>query len=104
MKADGSLEKVEGANAEVRHKKGVTSYEIAVPMKPMYKELRPTPGRAYNFSMLVYDQAGFSDLGAVMNLPARRQTGKGLIQPKGKEWKESPFDADVEFGFCSSIH
>lgn len=100
----GPLE-LKDAEVKVKHKDGVTRYEVAIPMRPMLKRLRATAGREYRFSLLVHDNGKIRDLGTVMNLwPCDRNPLAWCKFNGAAEPAELPFDNKVEFGFCSSIH
>ncbi len=101
------LEPLRVADAKVVIKRvgKITRYELSLPMKPM-RELRPTPGREFHFSLLVHDaDAGLRDLGSVMNLWESQRPALAWCRTPGIDFPaKAPFDNKVEFGFCSSIH
>jgi len=90
----------------VKREKGITRYEISVPMRPM-KKLRATVGREYRFSVLVHDPdgTGVRDLAeAATPLPGNRKK-YAWSKWKGAKWPEKPLlDSKIEWGFCTSIH
>lgn len=97
---------MESAEIKVKHSKGVTVYELAVPLKPM-KTLRATAGREYCFSLLVHDPdgTGVRDLGSVMNLWDEARPAGAWSNWEWAKWNGYvPYDNKVEFGFCSSVH
>jgi len=97
---------VEDATVAVKGKKGLTYYEVSVPLSGMTK-IRATEGREFFFSLLVHDPdgTGVRDLGSVMRLPPVRRTPLSWCRWKGAKWgKTIPFDSRIEWGFCSSIH
>lgn len=94
------------ALAAVKRSGKTTVYEVAIPFRQM-PEIRPTPGREVRFSLLVHDPdgSGLRDLGQVMNRWEEHRTPLGWCSWEGVKWgSKVPFDGDVEFGFCSSIH
>lgn len=94
------------AEAVVKRTGQITHYEVAIPFAAM-PALRPTPGREYNFSLLVHDAAGtgLRDLGVLMNLTNRDRRPGAWASWEHVRWNGIvPFDNKIEFGFCSSIH
>ena len=97
---------LEEAEVKVSRSGKVTTYEVAVPMKPM-KNLLATAGREYCFSLLVHDPdgTGVRDLGSVMNLSESDRKQASWSDWEFVKWNGyTPYDIGVEFGFCSSIH
>lgn len=83
-----------------------TNYEIGVPFKLM-PEIQPSAGREICFGLLVHDPdgTGVRDLGTVMNRWEEDRRPHGWCLWENVKWgAKPPFDANVEFGFCSSIH
>ena len=96
--ASGTIE------ANVTRDGDTMSFEITAPSKA-FSGLRPTPGRAFRFSLLVHTPGGLRDLGAVMNLPDDRRSPRSWCRWKGASFGPvPPFDGDGEFGFSSSVH
>jgi len=78
--------------------------ELAAPVKSL-PGLRPTPGRAFRFSLLVHTQDGLRDLGSVMNLWEDQRSPRSWCRWEGAKFGPiPPFDSNIEFGFSSSIH
>lgn len=91
-------------DARVTRDGGTMCFEITAPAKA-FPDLRPTPGRAFRFSLLVHTPDGLRDLGAVMNLPEDRRSPRSWCRWKGSSFGAvPPFDGNVEFGFSSSVH
>jgi hypothetical protein len=79
-------------------------FEITASAKSL-PGLRPTPGRAFRFSLLVHTPEGLRDLGTVMNLWNDQRSPQSWCRWEGAAFGPVlPFDSDVEFGFSSSIH
>lgn len=79
-------------------------FEITSPAKSL-SGLRPTPGRAFQFSLLVHTPDGLRDLGTVMNLWDDQRPPRSWSRWEGAAFGPvPPFDSDIEFGFSSSIH
>jgi hypothetical protein len=96
----------EVAKAVVAREGNDTCYEVAIPLSLM-PALRPTTGRLFCFSLLVYDGdgTGLRDLGSVMNLTERKPAPWAWCRWQGDSLEKTmPFGNDVEFGFCTSIH
>jgi len=94
------------AEVKVSRSGNITTYEIAVPMKPM-KNLLATAGREYCFNLLVHDpdDTGVRDLGSVMNLWNDQRSKESWSNWEFAKWNGYvPYDIGIEFGFCSSIH
>lgn len=84
----------------------VTVYELAVPFT-MMESVKADPGREFRLGVLVHDPdgTGVRDMGESMNLWPCRRNAKAWTRWEGVKWNETaPFDGDIEFGFCSSIH
>jgi hypothetical protein len=91
-------------DARVTRDGDTMNFEITAPAKA-FPGLRPTPGRAFRFSLLLHAPDGLRDLGAVMNLPEDRRSPRSWCRWKGASFGPvSPFDGNVEFGFSSSVH
>lgn len=94
------------AKVAIGREGGITRYELSLPMK-LLREIRPTPGREFCFSLLVHDPdgTGLRDLGEVMNLWPEHRVPGGWYSWDYVQWKgRVPFFSRIEFGFCSSIH
>ncbi len=105
--AEGAAE-VPGARAAVRHSRGVTVYEVALPLEAL-QGVRADAGREFAFSLLVHDPdgAGLRDLGAALNRPEaerRAPPARWTLWPGGCWAGAAPYDGGSEFGFCSSVH
>lgn len=97
---------LEGAEVAVKHGKGFTYWEIAVPYEAM-ATLRATVGRTFCFSLLVHDPdgTGIRNLGEVMNMFPQRRHAFGWCRWQGAKWRAEPeLDNRVEWGLSSSIH
>jgi hypothetical protein len=84
----------------------LTVYEAGVPFK-LLPDIQPAPGRELRFSLLVHDPggAGVRDLGSVMNRWEEDRRPLGWCSWEHVKWGDTPpFDSNVEFGLCSSIH
>jgi hypothetical protein len=78
--------------------------EVTAPVKAL-PGLRPAPGRAFRFSLLVHTPDGLRDLGSVMNLRNDQRSPRSWCRWDGAKFGPTPpFDSNVEFGFSSSIH
>ena len=98
---------MDDAEVKVAHKNGVTTYELAIPMKAMARALKVSAGREYYFSLLVHDAdgTGVRDFGSVMNMWEESRNSNAWSNWNGAKWNDyKPFDNNVEFGFSSSIH
>lgn len=96
----------DGIELSVSRKGSVTCYEAAIPMRLM-DSLKATAGRDYQFSLLVHDPdgTGIRDLGSVMNLSDRDRVYSSWSSWDFVKWNGyRPYSANIEFGFCSSIH
>ena len=96
---------VEGAELAVRHEAGVTYYECSIPFGPMRAAIRPSEGRAYQFSVLVHDPggAGLRDLGQAVGLwPSRRNPLAWSRFPGDSFTDTPPYDSKTPWRFISS--
>ncbi len=94
------------ARAAVKHKKGYTHYECAIPFSAM-PEIRPTEGRELSFSILVHEPfgTGVRDWGEAAGLWPWQRNRLAWCSWDGVVWGEqAPFDGKIEWGLCSSIH
>ncbi len=104
-----SLEGLEVEDAElvVRHEAGVTYYECAIPLGAMRAAIRPSEGRAYQFSVLVHDPGGtgLRDLGQAVGLwPCRRNPLAWSRFPGDSFGETPPYDSKTPWRFISSRH
>ena len=102
---DGVIEKT--ATVAIRNTKGVTVYEIAIPLKVL-DGIKADTGSEFRFGLLVHDPdgSGLRDLGTVMNRPDtdRKSPPSCWTQWTGGCWDTVPYDGGTAFGFCTSIH
>ncbi len=99
--------KMDDAEVKVAHKDGVTTYELAIPIKPMFKALKVSAGREFCISLLVHDPdgTGVRDMGSVMNMWEESRNPNAWSNWNGVKWgSEKPFDNKIEHGFSSSVH
>ncbi len=98
---------LEAAELVVRHEDGVTYYEGSIPFGPMRAAIRPSEGRAYQFSVLVHDPggAGLRDLGHALGLgPCRRNPLAWSRFPGDSFGETPPYDSKTPWRFISSRH
>ncbi len=98
---------LEGAELVVRHEAGVTYYECSLPIGPMRAALRPSEGRAYQFSVLVHDPGGtgLRDLGQAAGLWPCRRNPLAWSRFQGDSFGEvRPYDSKTPWRFISSRH
>lgn len=94
----------ETVEAHVTRDGTTMNIEVAAPVKAL-PGLRPTPGRAFRFSLLVHGPDGLRDLGSVMNLWEDQRSPRSWCRWEGAKFGPTPpFDSNIEFGFSSSIH
>ncbi len=94
------------AEAAIVHKDGTTYYECALPFSVM-KNIRPSEGREFYFSVLVHDpdDTGLRDWGATAGFsPDRRNPLAWCVWGETQWGDEPPYDSKIEWGLCSSIH
>ncbi len=98
---------VEDAELAVRHEAGVTYYECSIPFRPMRAAIRPSEGRAYQFSMLVHEPGGtgLRDLGKAVGLWPCRRNPLAWSRFAGDSFGETPpYDSKTPWRFISSRH
>lgn len=96
---------LDGAEAAVKHKKGVTRYEVAVPFAAM-PGIRATEGREISFSVRVHDPdgTGVRDWGAAAGLWPWQRSAWAWSRWQGDTPPEAPpYDGKIEWGLCSSM-
>lgn len=96
---------VDGAELAVRHEADVTYYECSLPFGPMRAAIRPSEGRAFQFSLLVHDPDGASlrDLGQAAGLWPCQRNALAWSRFHGDSFGETPpYDSKTPWGFCSS--
>ena len=94
----------ETVEAHVTRDGAALCIEMAAPVKAL-PGLRPTPGRAFRFSLLAHTPDGLRDLGSVMNLWDDQRSPRSWCRWDGASFGPTPpFDSNIEFGFSSSIH
>ncbi len=103
-----SLDKLETMDAEaaVVHREGTTHYECAIPFSVM-KDIRPSEGREFYFSLLVHDpdDIGLRDWGAAAGLSPDQRNPLAWCLWEEVQWgNQPPYDNKIEWGLCSSIH
>ena len=103
-----SLDSLETTDAEVAilHKAGMTCYECAIPFSIM-KDIRPSAGREFYFSVLVHDPdgTGLRDWGEAAGLSPSQRNPLAWCLWDDVEWGNNPpYDNKIEWGLCSSIH
>ncbi len=84
----------------------VTVYEVAVPFA-VIEDVKADPGREFRVGVLVHDPdgTGVRDMGGAMNLWPSQRNAKAWTSWENVKWGDKiPFDGNIEFGFCSSIH
>jgi hypothetical protein len=95
----------EKAEVAVSRDGPMTWYECSLPMRPMYRDLRPSEGREFRFSVLVHDPGGTGvrDWGEAAGLwPCRRNRLAWSDWP-GAQWGDQPpMDSKLPWGMCSS--
>jgi hypothetical protein len=95
---------VDGAEVKVRRRRGVTTYECAIPWAAMPK-MKPRVGREIRFSFLVHDPdgTGLRDWGDAAGLWPWQRSWLAWTSWRGAQWgKEPPFDGKIEWGLSSS--
>lgn len=103
-----TLETLETVDTEVVivHKEGTTFYECAIPFSAM-KDIRPSEGREFSFSLLVHDPdgTGLRDWGEAAGLSPDQRTPLAWCLWNEVKWgPQPPYDNTIEWGLCSSIH
>jgi len=104
LRQDGSID---GAELVVSRSDGLTRYECKLPMRPMYRKLRPTEGREFQLGLVVHDAGaegtGPRALGAALGFPAPGGSRQGWSRWVGDSFGEDPPGANrVLWGMCSS--
>lgn len=98
---------VDGAELVVRREAGITYYECSLPFGAMRAAIRPSEGRAYQFSVLVHDPGGtgLRDLGRAVGLwPCRRNPLAWSRFPGDAFGETPPYDSKTPWRFISSRH
>ncbi len=97
---------LQDAQVVVKHKKGITTYECAIPFAAMPK-IKPSEGREFRFSLLVHDPdgTGIRDWGKAAGLwPSQRNAFAWSAWDRVEWGSEVPYDSKIEWGLCSSKH
>ncbi len=95
----------EQAKVAVRRVGAITYYECAIPFRLMRKDIRPSEGREFGFSVCVHDPdgTGVRDWGAAAGLWPSQRNRLAWSGWRGAKWgNEPPFDNKLEWGMCSS--
>jgi hypothetical protein len=100
-----SLETLE-TEVAVAHENGITYYECAIPFAAL-KDIRPSEGREFYFSVLVHDPdgTGLRDWGESAGLSPSQRNPQAWCLWGDVQWGDTPpYDNKIEWGLCSSIH
>jgi len=96
---------VSGAQVVVTRCEGITYWECSLPFAPMRKDIRPSEGREFCFSVLVHDPdgTGLRQWSTAAGLWPEQRNRLAWSNWPGAKWGElPPLDNKTPWGMCSS--